>query len=70
MRRMAKKALYLMSLLALSVVTAYADVIDPGPIPPEPVASGSPVTTVVIVATVIIAAAIIAWMIIRGRKNK
>ena len=70
MRRMAKRVLYLISLLALSVGTAYADIIDPGPIPPEPIASDSPMTTVAIVATVVLAAAIIAWIILRSRKNK
>ncbi len=65
MKKLAVRALWLVTLLALSAGTAYADIIDP-----EPVVSDSPTITAAIVATVVIAAAVIAWMIIRSRRSK
>ena len=70
MKKLTAGALWLAILLSLSAVTACADVIDPGPIHPEPAVADSPQITAAIVATVVIAAAVIAWMIIRSRRSK
>jgi len=59
-------SLWAMALLALSTVTAHADV---APIP-GPIRTNPELLLPLIAAAVILAAAVIVWLIIRNRKNK
>ena len=70
MKKRISAALWAVALLAVSAVTAYADLApEPGPDPgaAQPIDS---MMTVLIVAVVIIAAAVVVWRILRSRKNK
>ena len=60
--------LWAIMLVALSAVTAYADVApEPAPNATQP---DTTLLTVLIVAVAIIAVAVIAWIIFSNRKNK
>ena len=64
MKKLTLISLWTMALLALSAVTAFADVAPE----PEPIRSGSTLVTVLIAAVVIVAVAVIVWLIARRRK--
>ncbi len=65
MKKLTFTALWTMALLALSAVTAFADVAPE----PEPLRPDATLLTVLIAAVVLIAAAVTVWVITRRHKK-
>jgi hypothetical protein len=59
MKKLTFTALWTMALLALSAVTAFADIVPE----PEPVRSGGTLLTVLVAAVAVLAVAVIAWIL-------